>query len=286
MHLAIPSAISHFYHIQRALTTANCKTAYLSTAFHQDIVHWQLLCNRMKLRTTYIAEIVQRLPTDLGFADVLGLGGGDVWLDPNGNGTHFVWSFQRSADIQADLVSFDNPKGGITNSDLELAALVLHEATFPKVCKTAAWRAPLTGSDNTPTVAWIFKEASTVNPVVANLLCICSISNTKSSITPAVFYHPRLLNTMADDTSRLFYLPNPAFLPLFSNKYHPEQSPSSWTSCHPPNAAISSLISALRRQQSGEVTFPMLVPPISTSNGPPSTPTSRSTNGFQTLTLQ
>ena len=38
-------------------------------------------------------------------------------------------------------------------------------------------------------------------------------------------------------------------------------------------------------QQSGEVTFPTLVPPTSTSNGPPSTPTSRSTTGFKTLPL-
>ena len=43
--------------------------------------------------------------------------------------------------------------------------------------------------------------------------------------------------------------------------------------------------SALRRQQSGEVTFPTLVPPTSTSNGPPSAPTSRSTTGFKNLPL-
>ena len=92
----------------------------------------------MKLRPTFIAEIVQRLPTNLGYANVSGLGGGCVWLDPNGDGTHFVWRFQWPADIQADLVSFDKPKRGIANSDLELAALVLHEGTFPDVCKPSA----------------------------------------------------------------------------------------------------------------------------------------------------
>ena len=39
MHLAIPGAIGHFYHIQMALTKANRKTAYIPTAFHQDIAH-------------------------------------------------------------------------------------------------------------------------------------------------------------------------------------------------------------------------------------------------------
>ena len=90
MHLAIPSAIGHFYHIQMALTKANRKTVYLSMAFHQDVVHWQLLCNCMKLCPTYLAEIFQRLPTNLGYTDASGLGGDGVWLDPNGDGTYLI----------------------------------------------------------------------------------------------------------------------------------------------------------------------------------------------------
>ena len=286
MHLAIPGAIGHFYHIQMALTKANRRTTYLSKDFHRDIAHWRLLCSRMKQRPTYLAEIVQRLPTDLGYTDASGIGGGGVWLNPNADGIHHVWRLKWPADIQADLVSFTNPAGRITNSDLELAALVLHESTFPTVCKSAAWRAPLTGSDNTPTVAWTFKEAATINPVVANLLRIRSIANSNSSISPAVFYHPGHLNTMADDASRLFQLTNPSFLSFFSRKYNPEQSPSSWTTCLPPNDVTSSVISALRGQRSEGVTFPILAPSTSTNNGHPSAPTSRWTTGSKTLTHQ
>ena len=155
------------------------------------------MCSRMKHHTTNLAEIVQRLPTDPGYTDALGSGGGGVWLNPNVDGIHHVWRLQWHTNIQADFISFANPTGRITNSDLELAALVLHEATFPTVCKSSAcWRAPLTGSDNTPTVAWTFEEAATINPVVANLLRIHSIVNTNSSITPAVFYHLGPLNTI------------------------------------------------------------------------------------------
>ena len=286
MHLAIPGAIGHFYHIQMALTKANRRTAYLSKDFHNDIAHWRLLCSRMKHRPTYLAEIVQRLPTDIGYTDASGLGGGGVWLNPNADGVHHVWRLPWPADIKADLVSLDNPSGHITNSDLELAALVLHEATFTTICNSSAWRAPLTGSDNTPTVAWTFKEAATINPVVANLLRIRSIVNSNSSITPAVFYHPGVLNTMADDASRLFHLTNPSFLSSFSRKYNPEQSPSSWTICQPPQEVISCVISALRRQRSEEVTYPILVPPPSTGNGNPSAPTSMWTTNYETLTHQ
>ena len=91
--------------------------------------------------------------------------------------------------------------GRITNSDLELAALVLKEATFPFMCTIPAWRDPFTGSDNTPIVAWSFRESSTINPVVADLLRIRYLVNRKFCITPSVLYHPGPLNTMADDES-------------------------------------------------------------------------------------
>ena len=51
----------------------------------------------------------------------------------------------------ADLVSTDNPQGRITNSNLELVALLLQEAKFPFVSNNLTWRAPFIESDNTPT---------------------------------------------------------------------------------------------------------------------------------------
>ena len=53
----------------------------------------------------------------------------------------------------ADLVSYNNPQGRITNYDLELAALMLQEVTYPFFSTNPAWRAPFAGSDNTTTVA-------------------------------------------------------------------------------------------------------------------------------------
>jgi hypothetical protein len=87
MHLAIPSAIGHFYNIQKALTHASSTTAYLSNAFHEDIAHWRTLINAMALRPTYIAEIVQRVPTDLGFTDASGQGGGSLAQPKQGRKT-------------------------------------------------------------------------------------------------------------------------------------------------------------------------------------------------------
>ena len=41
MHPAVPGAIGHFFFIQEALTKAGTDSkAYLSKAFHREIVHW------------------------------------------------------------------------------------------------------------------------------------------------------------------------------------------------------------------------------------------------------
>ena len=42
MHLAVLGAIRHFFYIQEDLTKSGIATkAYLSTAFHRKILHWQ-----------------------------------------------------------------------------------------------------------------------------------------------------------------------------------------------------------------------------------------------------
>ena len=289
MHLAVPGAVAQLYHIQGALTAAlhaSRTTAYLKKGFHSDLSFWRKLCAEMDTRPTYLAEIVQRLPTDIGFTDASGLGGGGVWIDPNEDGVNYVWRLPWPADIRADLVSFENPRGRITNSDLELAALVLQEATFPFVSKDAAWRAPSTGSDNTPTVAWSFRESSTVNPVVADLLRIRSLVNRQFCLTPSVFYHPGQLNTMADDASRKFNLGLTEFLSTFSSSYSPLQSLGTWRPCHPPPEIVSCVISALRKNAFEVGMLPLKKLPSSTGTGWTSAPTCRSTTPWTTRTSQ
>ena len=142
-----------------ALTKSNARTAYLSNGFHQEVCYWHALLKEMDMWPIFLASIVKRSPIDLGFTDASGIVSEGVWLDPNSDGASYVWRLLWPDDIAKDLVSFRKPHGRITNSDLELAALVLHEAISPLVSHSSAWRAPTTGSDNTPTVSWTFKEA-------------------------------------------------------------------------------------------------------------------------------
>ena len=80
-----------------------------------------------------------------------------------------------------------------------MVALVLQEFIFPLIYKDPAWHASVIGSDNTPTVLWTFKEASTIINVVTKLLRIRSIINHQAYTAPSVFFYPGVDNTMSDN---------------------------------------------------------------------------------------
>ena len=205
MHLVVPIVNGHFYHLQMVLAHAGsgCR-AYLTSGFHQDLAHWTQLAEDVLSRPTSLAEVVQRIPMDMGFCNAAGPGAGGVWLDPNNDGGNVVWRLQWPKNATNDLVSWSNSEGKITNLDLELVAVVFHKMCFPIMCSLFHWRAPTTGLDNTPTISGSFCEASIVHPVVVDMLHLRSIHNQDATLLTSVFYYPSPLNTMADDVSRRF----------------------------------------------------------------------------------
>ena len=127
--------------------------AWLSPALHRELADWKALALQAASRQTHLAEIVRQEPTHLGFSDAPGLGAGGVWLDPARTGQNLVWQLPWPPEIVANLVSATTPQGTITNSDLELATLVLQGATLLEAVPKASMTAPHSGSDNTPTVS-------------------------------------------------------------------------------------------------------------------------------------
>ena len=137
MHLAVPGAVAHLFHIQRALNQGSMDCAWLSPAFHCELSDWKALALQAASRPTHLAEIVYREPTHLGFCDALGLGAGGVWLGLSRTGHNIVWQNIWPPDIIVYLVSSTNSQGTITNSDPELATLVLQKATLLKAVPKA-----------------------------------------------------------------------------------------------------------------------------------------------------
>ena len=69
------------------------------------------------------------------------------------------------------LLSDKNLGRTLSNSDFELANLVFNKATLLYVCPEVNMSKPRSVFDNTPTVSCCTREASTINLMVADLLC-------------------------------------------------------------------------------------------------------------------
>ena len=71
--------------------------------------------------------------------------------------------------LQAALVTWENPKGTVTNSDLELAATIAHQDVLVHTFDLRE-RTIHTGSDNTPAIYWQRKGLTTTTKPPAGLL--------------------------------------------------------------------------------------------------------------------
>eukprot|EP00978_Attheya_sp_CCMP212_P000349 scaffold730_cov39-Attheya_sp.AAC.1 len=69
-----------------------------------------------------------------------------------------------------ELVSFSNPCGRITNSDLELAGSIAHNDVLAQLVDVTKATTTASGTDNTPTLAWRHKGSTTTSKAAAYLL--------------------------------------------------------------------------------------------------------------------
>ena len=61
MHLAMPGAVAHLFHIQSALNYGGgVDRAWISPAFHSKISDWKALALQVASRPMHLAEIVRR----------------------------------------------------------------------------------------------------------------------------------------------------------------------------------------------------------------------------------
>ena len=205
-----------------------------------------------------------------------------------------IWRVQWPSDITNNVVSDANPKG--TNSDLELAAVVLQEAVLearlgPSIAGTQA----AIGSDNTQTVAWSTRMASrSGSPISFRLLrgrAICQRTNRSAPI--AVFNVAGIKNILADVASRPvtgiashhhMFENDPSamcpkdFLTHFTTSYPlPQQRP--WLNVQPPSGLWSNVISTLRGQRLELQRWTMKCDKLGGITGPPMQADAASTRG-------
>ena len=84
------------------------------------------LITTLAARPTHVLEILPLATPDyIGYCDASAFGAGGVWFSGQSTLPETVWRLQWPRDITAAVISESNPTGTLTNSDLEMAAVVL-----------------------------------------------------------------------------------------------------------------------------------------------------------------
>jgi hypothetical protein len=225
-----------------------------------------VICN-LASQPTHVSKLFQADdPAYIGYCDASGFGAGGVWFGGTKNLDPIVWHVQWPADVTAALVSDTNPQGTITNSDLEVAGVLLQEAVLEAELGSAmAGKHIVIGSDNSPAVAWTTRMATrSASPIAYWLLQgLAMRQRVTQSALPTVYHVAGILNKLADVASRpvkgvashfplMEKLPHTmcpdTFLTIFDSHYPlPQNKP--WRRVQPSSNLWSSVISTLHGQQ-------------------------------------
>ena len=156
-------------------------------------------------RPTHCRELVTGWPDIIGVKDASGHGVGGVILGEHSECPPTVFRFEWPDDIKADLVSETNPDGRITNSDLEMAGLLMLWLVMEEVCGSLEKKRVALFSDNDPTVSWVKRMASRHSRVAAQLIRALALRLHKHHACPLTPIHiPGKQNSMTDIPSRSF----------------------------------------------------------------------------------
>lgn len=117
-----------------------------------------------------------------------------------------LWRAPFPQSMQDEIISTDNPTGTITNSDLELAGPIGHDAVLASEVPTQHLTT-CTFTDNLPTVAWRGKGSVITTSPAAYLLQLSALHHHHHRYKNKVQFIPDVLNIMADNCSRLWKLP-------------------------------------------------------------------------------
>ena len=215
---------------------------------------FSVLIRDLASRPTSVHELLQGASDAIGYCDAAGEGAGGVWFSPD-LPDPIVWRVPFPLDIQNAIVSDSNPDGTITNSDLELAGVVLHIAVLATVTNLYHRRSGVL-SDNSAAVYWARRMASRSQTNISGSLLrgLAMMLRTLHAGPLTVAHTEGRTNLMADLASRSFsslsHPSNPQFLALFRNKFPLPLPQHHWILRSPPPQLTRQVMSTLRGDRS------------------------------------
>ena len=255
------------------------------------------LIQDLEHRPTHVSELVARPDSYIGFVDASAAGAGGVWFGGDDELDPTVWHFEFPPDITQDVVSDANPNGRLTNSDLEMAGVVLEQAVLLATTNMRRKRSVI-NCDNTPSVSWVHRMASRASSNVSHRLLrgMAMLQRATESAPPELVSVAGDDNDMADIASRIMKYwqpdtpaifaqgaPNDEQFLTFYNARFPLPQNTSWTIVHPDPVTLSNVISTLRGQR---LPMQQWMPPLVSHNGGGglnTRPNAASTHGYGTV---
>jgi hypothetical protein len=119
---------------------------------------------------TQCKDLIAAWPDYIGIVDASSHGVGGVIIGELLELPPTVFHFQWPPEISADIVSSTNPKGRITNSNQEMAGLLLLWLCMEGIAPNLAHKHVALFSDNSHAVSWVTKMASKKSRVAAQLV--------------------------------------------------------------------------------------------------------------------
>ncbi len=167
--------------------------------------------------------------------------------------TPVVFCWEWPDDIKQDIISLNNPTGRLTNSNLEMAGLVILWLVIEGICNNLREKRVTLFSDNLPTVSWVTRLASKRSLVAERLVQALALWLKTMHTCPLTPLHIEgVCNKIADMPSCSFGS-NPTWtctsdaelLTLF-NTHFPLPQQQSWTVYHLNCAAVTRVTSILQ----------------------------------------
>jgi hypothetical protein len=148
---------------------------------------------------------VSRWPDFVGIVDASSHGVGGVVFGENSKCAPTVFRWKWPTEITRDVKSFEHPEGRITNSDLEMAGIVMAWLVVEGVGGDLTEKTVALFGDNTPSISWISKLASKRSKVGEQLVQAMALRLKAKKACPVITSHIEgKKNEIADVPSRSF----------------------------------------------------------------------------------
>jgi hypothetical protein len=196
-------------------------------------------------------------PDIVGVTDASSHGVGGVVFGENIGVPPTVFRLPWPAAVQADSISASSPGGQLTNSDLEMAALLLLFLVIEAVGGPLHGRHIALYSDNSPSVHWVQRLATRSSTAAAHLVRALALRLQMTKASPLTTLHiAGSKNAMTDVPSRSFGTPkkwscatDQDFLRMY-NSFFPLPLQESWNYFRLSSAASMKVISILLTRDS------------------------------------